>query len=117
MVRSFEEALQKAIRMLDVGMNGLVCNNLNFNDLEKELKEPTDKRMFAIVEAIKQGYSIEKIYELSNVNPWFLYKIKNIVEIEKQIKKYKLQNIPVSFFKEAKQKGFSDKQIAMLIKN
>ncbi len=61
--RTFEEALQKSIRMLDVGMNGVVCNNLIFDNIEKELKEPTDKRMFAIVEAIKKGYSIEKIYQ------------------------------------------------------
>jgi carbamoyl-phosphate synthase large subunit len=114
--RSFEEAMQKSIRMLDVGMNGLVCNNVIFNDLKKELKQPTDKRMLAIVEAIKQGYSIEEIYKLSSVNPWFLYKIRNIVEIEEKIKKYSLQKIPKSLFREAKLKGFSDKQIAKITK-
>ncbi|MCJ2533863.1 MAG: carbamoyl-phosphate synthase (glutamine-hydrolyzing) large subunit, partial [Candidatus Thermoplasmatota archaeon] len=112
--RSYEEAIQKAIRMLDVGMNGLVCNDLLFNDLEKELKEPTDKRMFAIAEAIKKGYSIDKIHSLTKVNPWFLYKIKNIVELEKKLKLYKFQNLPSTLLKEAKQKGFSDKQIAIL---
>jgi carbamoyl-phosphate synthase large subunit len=114
--RTFEEAMQKAIRMLDVGMNGLVCNNVNFNDIKKELKQPTDKRMLAISEAIKQGYSIGEIYKLSSVNPWFLYKIKNIVEIEEKIKKYTLQKIPKSLFREAKIKGFSDKQIAIITK-
>jgi len=59
--RTFEEAIQKSIRMLDIGMNGLVCNSLTFDDLEKELMEPTDKRMFAICEAIKHGYSIEAL--------------------------------------------------------
>ena len=112
--RSYEEALQKAIRMLDVGMNGLVCNNLVFNDLEKELKEPTDKRMFAIAEAIKRGYSIDKIHRLTRVNPWFLYKIENIVELEKKLRKYTIKKLPISLMKEAKQKGFSDKQIAIL---
>lgn len=112
--RSYEEALQKAIRMLDVGMNGLVCNNLVFNDLEKELKEPTDKRMFAIAEAIKRGYSIDKIHRLTRVNPWFLYKIENIVELEKKLRKHALKKLPISLMKEAKQKGFSDKQIAIL---
>jgi carbamoyl-phosphate synthase large subunit len=112
--RSYEEAIQKAIRMLDVGMNGLVCNDLLFNDLEKELKEPTDKRMFAIAEAIKRGYSIDKIHSLTKVNPWFLYKMENIVVIEKKLRKYTIKNIPVSLMKEAKQKGFSDKQIAIL---
>ncbi len=112
--RSYEEALQKAIRMLDVGMNGLVCNNLTFNDLETELKVPTDKRMFAITEAIKRGYSIDKIHRLTKVNPWFLYKMENIVEFEKKLRKHKIKNMPVSLMKEAKQKGFSDKQIAIL---
>ncbi len=112
--RSYEEALQKAIRMLDVGMNGLVCNDLQFNNLEKELKEPTDKRMFAIAEAIKRGYSVDKIYNLSKVNSWFLYKMRNIVEIEESLRQYRLKNLPVPLLKEAKQKGFSDLQIAML---
>ena len=112
--RGFEEVIQKAVRMLDVGMNGLVCNKLRFNNLKKELKEPTDKRMFAIAEAIRRGYSINKIYELSKVDKWFLYKIKNIVEMEKKLKRYKLKNIPSFLLKEAKQKGFSDNQIAML---
>jgi len=112
--RNFEEAFQKAIRMLDVGMNGLVCNNLQFKDLINEIKKPTDKRMFAIAEAIRRGWSINKISELSGVNQWFLFKIKNIVEIEKKIKSYKLKDLPPSLLKEAKQKGFSDKQIAIL---
>jgi carbamoyl-phosphate synthase large subunit len=115
--RSYEEGLQKAIRMLDVGMKGLVCNDIKFNNLDKELIEPTDKRMFAIVEAIKKGYSIDKIYKLSNVDPWFLYKIKNIVELEKKLKQYKFQNLPSTLLKEAKQKGFSDLQIGLLIKS
>jgi carbamoyl-phosphate synthase large subunit len=115
--RSYEEALQKAIRMLDVGMNGLVCNDLKFNNLDQELKEPTDKRMFAIAEAIRRRYSIEKIYNLSNVDPWFLYKMKNIVEIENKLKRYRLPNLPQSLLKEAKQKGFSDQQIAILTKS
>jgi carbamoyl-phosphate synthase large subunit len=115
--RSYEEALQKAIRMLDVGMNGLVCNDLEFDNLEKELREPTDKRMFAITEAIRRKYSIDKIYKLSKVNPWFLYKIKNIVEIEKKLKRCNLKTLSSSLLKEAKEKGFSDQQIAMLVKS
>jgi len=114
--RSFEETVQKAIRMLDVGMNGLVNNKISFNDLKKELKEPTDKRLFAIVEAIRQGYSIDEIYKFSKVNPWFLYKIKNVVETDKKLQKYKFQKIPTSLLIEAKQKGFSDKQIAIATK-
>jgi len=115
--RTFEESLQKAIRMLDVGMNGVICNNLIFNNIEKELREPTDKRMFAVVEAIKRGFSIDKIYKLSNIDPWFLYKIKNIVDIEKKLTRFKIEKIPFSLFQEAKQKGFSDQQIAIITKS
>jgi carbamoyl-phosphate synthase large subunit len=115
--RSFEEALQKAIRMLDCGMNGLVCNSLEFSDLETELRKPTDKRIFAIVEALKKGYSIEDIAKLSKVTPWFLYKIRNIVEIEAKMKRYTLTEVSHAFLKEAKQKGFSDYQIALLTKS
>ena len=115
--RGFEEALQKAVRMLDVGMIGLVGNNIQFNNIEKELKKPTDKRIFAIAEAIRRGYSIEKIYHLSSVNPWFLYKIQNIVEIEKKLKRQRLNTLSSSLLKEAKQKGFSDQQIAKFIRS
>ncbi len=112
--RTYEESLQKAIRMLDMGMNGLVCNDFRFNNLEKELKKPTDKRMFAIAEAIERGYSIDQIYKLTKVNPWFLYKIKNIVEIKEKLRNHKLSNLSSDLLKEAKQKGFSDIQIALL---
>jgi len=112
--RNFEEALQKSIRMLDLGMNGLVCNNLSFNDLDKELNQPTDKRMFVIAEALKKGYTIERIHDLTKINPWFLYKIKNIVDIEKKLQKYKFSTLPFDLLKESKQKGFSDEQIALL---
>jgi len=112
--RSFEEALQKAIRMLDIGMPGLACSKLEFNDLEKEIKEPTDKRMFAIAEAIRRGYSIDKLHELSKIDPWFLHKIKNIIELEHKLSRYKLEDLPPQLLREAKQKGYSDAQIAML---
>ena len=112
--RNYEEVLQKAIRMLDIGMEGLVCNNLKFSNLDKELAIPTDKRMFAISEAIKRGYSIEKIYRLSKVNPWFLYKMKNIVDTRSKLREYQIEKLPLDLFKEAKQRGFSDLQIAIL---
>ncbi len=113
--RSFEEVLQKAIRMLEVDMNGLVCNDIEFNDLERELTRPTDKRMFAIAEALSRGYSIEKIRDLTKVTPWFLYKMKNIIDIEKRLTKLKLNSISEGLFREAKEKGFSDKQISNLL--
>jgi carbamoyl-phosphate synthase large subunit len=112
--RNFEEALQKSIRMIDPGMNGLICNNLSFNDLDNALSQPTDKRMFAVAEALKKGYTIEKIHDLTKINPWFLYKIKNIIDIEKKLSKSKLSSLSSDLLKEAKQKGFSDKQIAII---
>lgn len=92
--RSYEEALQKAIRMLDVGMNGLVCNDIKFNDIDTELSEPTDRRMFAIAQAMKIGYSVDKINELSKIDKWFLYKMKNIVDIEERLNQFKLRKLP-----------------------
>jgi carbamoyl-phosphate synthase large subunit len=112
--RTYEEALQKAIRMLDVQMRGLVCNDLTFNDIQKELKVPTDKRMFAIAEAIKKGYTVEKINEITKVDCWFLHKIKNIVEIEEKLKGLGIKNLKKPLLKEAKRRGFSDFQIAFL---
>jgi carbamoyl-phosphate synthase large subunit len=115
--RSFEEVLQKAIRMLDVGKAGLVSNELGFDNLSRELNEPTDKRMFAVAEAIRKGYSINKVHELSRINPWFLHKISNIVEIEKRLSGCNLAELPEVLLREAKQKGFSDSQIAGLTKS
>ena len=115
--RSFEEALQKAIRMLDVGIHGLVGNTMVFTNLETELREPSDKRMFAIVEALKQGYSLEKVAKSSRVTPWFLSKIQNVIDIEHQLRQYSLSTIPSSLLREAKQKGFSDQQIALLTRS
>ncbi len=112
--RSYEEVLQKAIRMLDTGMNGLVCNRIEFEDLDKEMKKPTDKRMFAIVKAIESGYSIEEIHQLSKVNPWFLYKMKNIVDTKRKLAEYPFRELPPLILKEAKKEGFSDQQIALL---
>jgi carbamoyl-phosphate synthase large subunit len=112
--RSFEEVLQKAIRMLDVGLNGFVCNDIEFHNLDKELAEPTDKRIFAIASALQKGYSIDRIHELTKISKWFLFKMKNIVETEKKIAGKAFQNIDHELLLEAKQKGFSDLQIATL---
>lgn len=113
--RNFEEAIQKAARMLQIGMYGLVCNeDYSFRNLEKELKHPTDERLFGIAEALKKGYSIDQIYRLTKIDKWFLYKIENIVSLEKKFRKTKFEGVPKELFLEAKQKGFSDKQIAIL---
>ena len=115
--RNFEEALQKAIRMLDVGMKGLVCNDIIFADLEKELREPTDKRIFAIAEALRRGYSVDEIHRLTSVDRWFLHKMRNIVGFEKRLRRYRLRAVPASLLREAKQRGFSDEQIAALTRS
>jgi carbamoyl-phosphate synthase large subunit len=112
--RSFEEVLQKSIRMLDVGLDGFVCNNLHFDDLDKELSEPTDKRNFAIAEALQNNYSVDQIHHLTKITKWFLYKMKNIVDNENKIKSKPLGKIDKELMKEAKQNGFSDKQIGIL---
>ncbi|MBN1272124.1 MAG: carbamoyl-phosphate synthase (glutamine-hydrolyzing) large subunit [Candidatus Aminicenantes bacterium] len=112
--RNFEEALQKAVRMLDITRDGLVDGSPQIKNLDRELKEPTDKRLFAVAEALEKGYSIEKIQTLSHVDPWFLYKIRNIVQTAEGIKGKKLEELPDELLREAKQRGFSDKQIAGL---
>ena len=109
--RSFEEVLQKAIRMLDVGLNGFVCNDIEFQNLDKELAEPTDKRIFAIASALQQGYSVDRIHDLTKISKWFLFKMKNIVETEKKLAGKILDNIDYDLLKHAKQNGFSDEQI------
>ncbi|NIM57988.1 MAG: carbamoyl-phosphate synthase (glutamine-hydrolyzing) large subunit [Candidatus Aminicenantes bacterium] len=111
--RKFEEALQKALRMLQVGMYGLVGNDITFDDLEKELKNPTDLRIFAIAEAVKH-YPIDKIHDLTQINKWFLYKLKNIVDLEQELRVYDYSQITKELLLKAKQHGFSDKQVALL---
>ncbi|MBI1936209.1 carbamoyl-phosphate synthase (glutamine-hydrolyzing) large subunit, partial [Candidatus Woesearchaeota archaeon] len=115
--RKFEEAVQKALRMLNIGLHGLVGNRLAFNDIEKELKSPTDKRLLVIVEAIRNGISVDEIYELTKIDRWFLYKIKNVAETELKLSKHKISDIPKELVKLAKQQGFSDFQIAKILFN
>ncbi len=116
--RKFEEALQKAIRMLDIGAQGLVCNGDNYKspEVEKELVNPTDERIFAIAEALNKGYSAEKISELTGIEKWFLGKMENVTEMEKQLSTAgKLGNLRNGDILKAKQLGFSDKQISILL--
>jgi carbamoyl-phosphate synthase large subunit len=113
--RTFEEALQKALRMLQTGVNGLVGNdNFDFNDLDTELSEPTPSRIFAVAEAIKRHYPLERIYELSRIDKWFLYKAQNIVEMEKRLRQAANQGCAPELLLQAKQTGFSDLQIGLL---
>ncbi len=112
--RTFEETLQKAIRMLQVGMYGVVCNDISFDDLEQELKSPTDRRLFAIAEALK-SLTIDEIHALTRIDRWFLYKIKNIVDLEADLCRQERGDLPREKLLGAKRHGFSDKQIALLL--
>ncbi len=114
--RTFEEALQKGLRMLETGANGIVGNDgVIFENLERELSEPTDERIFAVAEAIQQGYDVAKIARLTNINPWFIYKIRNIVAMNTHLSQYRNQELPTDTLLAAKKLGFSDKQIAFAI--
>ncbi|NVM16493.1 MAG: carbamoyl-phosphate synthase (glutamine-hydrolyzing) large subunit [Candidatus Lokiarchaeota archaeon] len=121
--RTFEEVLQKAVRMLDIGMKGLVANNLDdiedVNELKYALRNPTDLRLFRIAEAIKKGISVDEIYRLSRVDKWFLYKLKNIVDLCRQIQDIELLESDDKekkyWLERAKRYGFSDGQIAKIM--
>jgi len=112
--RNFEEVLQKAIRMLDVGLNGFVCNKMYFENLEKELQEPTDRRILAVGQAMQEGFSLDRISELSRIDKFFLGKMRNIIDVAKEIEKYKIDSLPKELLHIAKRYGFSDLQIGIL---
>lgn len=114
--RKFEEAIQKAMRMLDIGVEGLTASRtkVEFDELDEALSNPTEERMFAVVQALKQGYTVDRVHSLTHINKWFLYKIQNIVDIEKKIAKEK--NLSKEILLEAKQFGFSDRQIANVLR-
>ncbi|MGL6196247.1 MAG: carbamoyl-phosphate synthase (glutamine-hydrolyzing) large subunit [Thermoguttaceae bacterium] len=111
--RSFEEAIQKGLRMIGQGMHGFVANrDLSFDDLDDALANPTDSRMFALAQAFQEGYTIDRMYELTKIDRWFLEKLRLIYETNEQLKKYTaLEDIPDELFRTAKKKGFSDFQI------
>ena len=115
--QSFEEIMQKGLRMIGQGMHGFVGNNdLEFDDLDEELANPTDLRIFAIAKAFEKGYTVDRIYELSKINPWFLNKLKNIDNYRKVLESYhKIEEVPAEVLREAKRLGFSDFQIARFV--
>lgn len=112
--RTFEEVIQKGIRMIGSGMHGFVSNQpLENGDLDTELSEPTDQRVFAISEALQAGYTIDKLHDLTKIDKWFLHKLKNITDLQKELSKFKsLDSIPDDLLLRAKQFGFSDFQVA-----
>jgi len=112
--RTFEEALQKGLRMLETGAIGIVGNSrFKSEDLEGDLREPTDERIFAVAQAIEQGYTVGQIHKLTHINPWFIYKIRNIVEMNTKLGEFRNKALPVKALLEAKKLGFSDQQIAI----
>ncbi len=112
--RNFEEAIQKGLRMMGQGMHGFTGNReLKFREIETELSEPTDMRIFSIAEALEKGISIDRIYELTHIDKWFLFKLRNIINIKDELCKYKtIESIPKLFLSHVKINGFSDFQIA-----
>jgi carbamoyl-phosphate synthase large subunit len=112
--RTFEEVIQKGLRMIGQGMHGFTGNrNLGFEDIEKELSEPTDMRIFSIAEALEIGIPVERIYELTKIDKWFLFKLRNIIDIKNELCKYQsLESIPADILSHSKINGFSDFQIA-----
>ena len=116
--RSFEEAIQKAARMLQIGMYGLVANaNYSFENLEKGLRQPTDERLFGIAEALGKGWSVDRIHELTRIDTWFLRKIKSVIDLGTELRTHRLATLSVDLLREAKRKGFSDKQIGLLVRS
>ena len=112
--RTFEEAIQKGLRMIGQGMHGFVENREpNMPDLDLALSQPTDKRIFAIARALRKGYSVDRIHELTKIDRWFLYKLANITDTRDELEKYdRVDYLPAYLFRTAKQQGFSDFQIA-----
>ncbi len=115
--RTFEEAIQKGLRMIGQGMHGFVGNKeLAVKDIDAALTHPTDKRIFYISQALKKGYSVDKIHELTKIDKWFLDKLRNIIITEKELDKYNnIGDVPDNLLREAKQRGFSDFQLARII--
>jgi carbamoyl-phosphate synthase large subunit len=117
--RTFKEALQKGLRSLEIGVAGLedLKYEVSHEQLIEKLKNPNAERIFYIKDALKKGMSIDEIYALTKIDRWFLYNIKEIVELEKELQPYKgkhISKIPTEIIQKSKEYGFSDKQLAKL---
>lgn len=117
--RTFEEAIQKGLRMIGQGMHGFTGNrDLSFEDIERELAEPTDMRIFSIAEALEKRMTIDRIHELTKIDKWFLHKLNNIIAIKDKLMNYdSLEDVPADLLSHSKINGFSDFQIARHVLN
>jgi len=115
--RTFEEAIQKGLRMIGQGMHGFVGNReLKINDIDHALSEPTDKRIFVIAKAMKSGYTVDKIHELTKIDKWFLYKLQHLIDTEAELETFdEIEKLPAPLLRLAKEQGFSDFQIARAV--
>ena len=112
--RTFEEVIQKGLRMIGQGMHGFVGNHeMKVDDIDRALKEPTDKRIFVISQAMQSGYSVDQIHELTKIDKWFLYRLKAIVDTAAELRDFDtLEALPDALLRQAKEQGFSDFQVA-----
>ena len=112
--RTFEEAIQKGLRMIGQGMHGFVGNRpMQTDDIDRALAEPTDKRIFVIAEALRRGYTVERIHELTKIDRWFLSRLNSIMATARELRgACTLEEVPLDLLRQAKQQGFSDFQIA-----
>ena len=117
--KSFEEIIQKGLRMIGQGMHGFVGNkDMAFENLDDELANPTDLRIFAVAKALEEGYSVERIHDLTKIDVWFINALKNIVDYSRVLQQYKsIEELPADVLKEAKRLGFSDFQIARYVED
>ena len=115
--RTFEEVIQKGLRMIGQGKHGFIENRETVvDDIESALKEPTDKRIFVIESAFRKGYTVEQIHQLTKIDKWFLYKLRNLIDTDEQLAKYTaIADIPAQLLRQAKEQGFSDFQIARAV--
>lgn len=115
--RTFEEAIQKGLRMIGQGMHGFVGNKDSKTDnIDHALADPTDKRIFVIAKAMKSGYDVERIHQLTKIDRWFLYKLQNIIRTEEELADHdRLDQLPAELIRTAKQQGFSDFQIGRAV--
>ena len=114
--RNFEEAIQKGLRMIGQGMHGFVENReLEIEDIDAALREPTDKRVFVISKAMHKGYTVDQIHELTKIDKWFLEKLQHIIDIDEAMKKCNINTLDKELLRTAKVYGFTDFQIARAV--